>query len=69
MQIHTKEHYEIMDAFERAFKHEPRFKNGRLDKEDKAMWSKGAVYQDAEVNVLFLAFRRGAAYGIAVSRD
>ncbi len=69
MQIRTKEHYEIIEAFERAFKHEPRFKNGRLDKEDKSSWSKGFVYQDAEVNVLFLAFRHGVAYGVATSRD
>lgn len=69
MQLGTKEHYEIIDAFERAFKNDAKFRNGRLNKEDKAMWGKGAVYQDAEVNFLFLAFRHGVAYGTAISRD
>lgn len=69
MQLHTQAHYDVIDAFERAFKHERSFRNGRLNKEDKAMWSKGAVYQDAEVNFLFLAFRHGVAYGTAISRN
>lgn len=69
MQITTQEHYDVIEAFERAFKHERRFKNGRLDKEDKSLWCKGAIYQDAEVNVLFLAYRYGVAYGKSVYSD
>lgn len=68
MQIRTKEHYEVIEAFERALPH-LRFTSGRLDKEDKASWAKGHVYQNGEINNLFLAFRHGVAYGTAISRD
>lgn len=58
----TKEHYELIDMFDRLFKHE------RLDKEDKSLWKQGNVYQDGHVNNLFLAFRHGFAYGRTVER-
>lgn len=58
MQIHTKEHHELMEHFERVYRGE-----GRFDREDKAMWPRGAVYQDGAVNKLFLAFRHG--YSVA----
>jgi len=57
MSIFSKEHYELLQSFEREFKHH------RLDKEAKDLWSKGHVFQDGHVNELFLAYRRGAAYG------
>lgn len=69
MQLITKEHYEIIEAFERVFKKGRHFKNGRLDKEAKGLWSKGCIYQDAEVNILFLAFRHGVAYGKATAQE
>jgi hypothetical protein len=53
----SKAHYDLMEAFERAFK------GLRLDKEAKDMWAKGYVYQHGEVNQLFLAFRRGVEFG------
>jgi uncharacterized protein (UPF0332 family) len=61
MTLTSKEHYDLINFFEKCFKNE-----GRLDKEDKAMWSKGYVYQNGEVNRLFKAFREGVAYGQAV---
>jgi hypothetical protein len=60
MGIHTKEHYDLIEMFEREFHGE-----GRFDKEDKALWPKGNVYQSGEINRLFLAYRRGFAYGKA----
>lgn len=57
MTVLGKEHYDLMANFEKLFKHR------RLDKEDKAMWPKGVVYQDGEVNQLFLAYRHGYALG------
>lgn len=54
----TKEHYELMAQFEREH-------SGRFDKEDKSLWRKGIVYQDGHINELFLAYRRGYAYGKA----
>ena len=53
--LHDKEHYDLIAAFERTRKE-------RFDKEDKALWSKGVIYQDRRVNALFLAFRQGYAY-------
>ncbi len=58
MQLHTQEHAEIIDAFERLFP-------GCHDKEDKARMSKGNVYQNGEMNKLFDAFRHG--YSVARS--
>ena len=57
MLIKSKEHYDLMDNFEKTFHCE------RLDKEDKELWSKGNVYQSGEVNKLFLAFRLGYSAG------
>lgn len=57
-----KEHYDLISAFERN----PLFtRSRRLDKEDKAMWAKGNIYQCGVTNELFLAFRNGYAYGKA----
>lgn len=53
--LHDKEHYDLIAAFERTRKE-------RFDKEDKALWPKGVIYQDGRVNALFLAFREGYAY-------
>lgn len=61
MQIKTKEHYDIIDMFERTF-------SGRFDKENKELWLKGYVYQDGKINELFLAFRHGVAFGKALER-
>jgi fructose-1,6-bisphosphatase len=56
MKIGTKEHYEILDVFERAFA------NGhRLDREPKFLWIKGCIYQDGYVNDMYKAFIAGYA--------
>lgn len=60
--LHDKEHYDLMAAFERCH-------SGRMDKEDKAMWPKGIIYQDGHVNDLFLSFRHGYAYAKADARS
>lgn len=61
--ITSKEHYELMAMFERAND------SRRLDREDKALWPKGHVYQHDATNDLFLAFRQGYAFGIASARQ
>lgn len=58
----TQEHYDLIAQFDREFKGE------RLDKEEKSLWSKEIVYQDGQVNKLFLAYRRGYALGKAIER-
>ena len=60
--LFSQEHYDLMAFFERQHK------GHRLDREDKASWKAGYVYQDGAVNNLFLAFRHGAAYGSALAR-
>jgi hypothetical protein len=65
MTLKSQEHIDLMAMFERVARKEF---GGRLDKEDKALWPKGRLYQDAEMNERFLAFRHGVAYGQAISR-
>ena len=53
MTLGSKEHQEIMEAFESL-------KLGRLDREDnKETWKRGNVYQDGQVNELFKIYRHG----------
>lgn len=54
--LEAKEHYDLMTAFERQHRE-------RFDKETKDYWPKGIIYQDGRVNAMFLAFRKGYAYG------
>lgn len=63
MGLLSQEHYDLMAQFERQFKG-----SFRLDKEDKAQWPKGHVYQNGDANNAFLAFRRGYAFGKASQR-
>lgn len=51
----TREHYDLLEAFERIYRHH------RLDREPKELWAKGVVYQNGETNALFLAYRHGYA--------
>ena len=60
--LKTQEHEDLITMFEREFK-------GRFDKEPKAIWPIGRVYQDGALNELFLAYRRGYAFGKVVHRD
>jgi hypothetical protein len=61
MALFSKEHYEMLEAFERL----PFVRGYRLDKEDKAMWPKGYIYQHGELNQIFLVYRHGVAFGEA----
>lgn len=62
MQIKTQEHYDLLAQFEREFT------GHRTDKERKDLWAMGHVYQDGQLNEIFLAYRKGYALGKAVSR-
>lgn len=62
--LREKEHYDLMAHFERVFRGE-----GRLDREPPEMWPKGYIYQDATINRLFLAYRKGYAYGKAIHQE
>jgi hypothetical protein len=57
--LKSQEHYDLIAQFDKAFSHR------RLAKEDKGLWPKGYIYQDGHTNELFLAYRRGYAYGKA----
>jgi len=57
--IESKEHYELMEMFEKDFDYL------RLDREkNKELWKSKQVYQSGEVNQLFLAYRLGYSYGL-----
>ena len=62
MTLKSKEHYEVIEMFKKTFGY-----GYRLDMEPKEFWSKGAVFQDGELNKLFLAYRSGVAYGKAAA--
>lgn len=59
MQIKSREHYELMDQFEKRYKEKPK-------REEKSFWPKGAVYCNGETNRDFLNFREGYSFGRAV---
>jgi uncharacterized membrane protein len=61
--LKTQEHIDLMAMFEREFK------DRRLDREDKHLWPRGVIYQNGETNNLFLAYRRGYAFGKAVEHS
>ena len=53
MTVGSKEFYEIVEMFDKEYK------GYRLEKEDKTMWLSGNVYQNGEVNRLFMAYQKG----------
>lgn len=57
--LKTQEHIDLIAMFEREFT------GSRLDKESKDLWVNGRIYQDGQLNELFLAYRRGYAFGKA----
>lgn len=62
MNVGSKEHYEIMDMFERDHQ------GLRLDKEPKESWARGVIYQNGDANNLFLAYRNGYGFGKCIGR-
>src|SRR5690606_24586457 len=58
--LKTQAHYDLMAQFEKEFKGV-----GRFDREPKESWPRQIIYQDGQVNELFLAYRRGYAFGKA----
>ena len=57
MTIGSKEHYDILEMFEKSYNHM------RLDKESKELWQSGVIYQDGEVNKLYQSFILGYSLG------
>jgi hypothetical protein len=60
--VGSQEFYDLIAMFDREFG------SFRLDKEVKEMWPKGYIYQQGEVNNLFIAYRKGFAFGKATSQ-
>lgn len=56
--IGTKEHYDLLENFEKFMG-----KRFRFDKEEKPLWKKGRVYQDGMVNEAYLVFIHGYSLG------
>lgn len=59
MTVFSADHYDLMAMFEKEFS------GFRLDREPKKFWPGGNVYQSGETNNMFIAYRKGAAYGRA----
>ncbi|MFD1179502.1 hypothetical protein ACFQ3W_24840 [Paenibacillus puldeungensis] len=57
MKVGTKEHYDILNMFEREFYHM------RLDREPRELWASGQVYQNGETNNAYRAYVAGYALG------
>lgn len=56
--LFTKEHYELLNEFEKNYQ------GKRLDKEkNKDLWKKGQVYENGETNELYKAFILGFSLG------
>lgn len=58
--IKAKEHYELLRHFDKEFK------GRRLDKEPSELWAMKRIYQDGQLNELFLAYRSGYVLGKAI---
>ena len=56
MTIGSKEHYDILEQFERNFS------DYRLDREDSSLWKKGQVYQSGQTNALYKAYIVGYSF-------
>jgi hypothetical protein len=61
--LNSQEHIDLIAQFER----DRAVKGFRLDKEAKAEWARGHIYQHGELNELFLMYRRGYVLGKAVA--
>lgn len=57
MMLLTREHADIVKMFEKEYGHLTH------TKEDKSMWPKGYIYTNGHTNDLFLAYRKGYAFG------
>lgn len=60
--LKTQEHTDLIAMFERELRITGRY----AEKESKEIWPAGRIYQHGETNELFLAYRRGYAYGKAI---
>lgn len=58
MKIGSKEHYEMLDSFEKSAR---LYLRGRFEREDKSQWAKGNFYENGEVNQMFKVFSMGYA--------
>lgn len=66
--LKTQEHIDLINQFEKIY---PKHARGsfRLDREDKALWAGGHIYQHGPTNDAFLLYRIGYAFGVTVGRD
>ncbi len=64
----TKELYDLMDAFEKAYRNVPVY-GLRLAREDREQFARKNYYQHGDVNRFFLFFMAGHAYGKSVYQE
>lgn len=61
--LHTKEFYQIMDAFEKNAKQLVSLGSMGLKKESKELWEKQQYYCDGNANTAFKMFLHGVTFG------
>lgn len=62
--LNSKEHYELLAQFEKDCRG-----CGSMDKEPKADWARGIIYQDGHTNNFFKVYRQGYVLGKCVERQ
>lgn len=63
MKLTDKEHYELMEMFEKSLRNLPVYIGGHFDRADKEYWSQSNLCNHGDTNKLFLVFRCGYAFG------
>lgn len=58
MTLGSKEHYEIIEMFEKLYA-----EFGIFEKTEKSDWSTGEIYSDEKTNSMFIMFRHGVSFG------
>lgn len=66
--LFSQEHYDLIAQFEKIYPKYARV-SYRLDREDKALWASGHIYQHTPTNDAFLMYRLGYSFGVTVGRE
>ncbi len=61
--LHTKEHRDLMNQFERDFHYLC------IDRESKELWNRKIIYQNGKTNEIFLSYRLGYSFGKATGQE
>lgn len=70
IKMYSKEFYDMLDFFERNIGKLPGlYVPSGFDRENKELWVNGFVYQNGEINKLYLAFMCGYTHGLSEANE